>query len=78
MHGRDSCYHTFTMRWIIGDVHGMVRPLETLLGQIAQADSHAVLYFVWRRSSDRLRKRIHTQCSISSETMPTVVPIHAA
>jgi serine/threonine protein phosphatase 1 len=34
------------MRWIIGDVHGMLRPLEGLLGGIERADKDAKLYFV--------------------------------
>jgi hypothetical protein len=34
------------MRWIIGDVHGMLRPLEGLLQGIERADSEAKLYFV--------------------------------
>jgi len=34
------------MRWIIGDVHGMLRPLEGLLAGIGRADSEARLYFV--------------------------------
>ena len=34
------------MRWLIGDVHGMLRPLETLQREIERADSEAALYFV--------------------------------
>jgi serine/threonine protein phosphatase 1 len=34
------------MRWIIGDVHGMLRPLETVIAEIARRDEKAVLYFV--------------------------------
>src|SRR6266568_1630733 len=34
------------MRWIIGDVHGMLRPLEGLLAGIERADADAKLYFV--------------------------------
>jgi serine/threonine protein phosphatase 1 len=34
------------MRWIIGDVHGMLRSLEGLLGGIERADSEAKLFFV--------------------------------
>jgi serine/threonine protein phosphatase 1 len=34
------------MRWIIGDVHGMLRPLEMLLREIAKADAAAELIFV--------------------------------
>jgi serine/threonine protein phosphatase 1 len=34
------------MRWIIGDVHGMLRPLENLLETIARRDSEARLLFV--------------------------------
>src|SRR5436305_7687369 len=34
------------MRWIIGDVHGMLRPLEGLLAGINRADPDAKLYFV--------------------------------
>jgi hypothetical protein len=34
------------MRWIIGDVHGMLRPLEGLLGGIERADKEAKLHFV--------------------------------
>jgi serine/threonine protein phosphatase 1 len=34
------------MRWIIGDVHGMLRPLEGLLGGIERADADARLFFV--------------------------------
>ena len=34
------------MRWIIGDVHGMLRPLLGLLSGISQADSAPQLFFV--------------------------------
>jgi hypothetical protein len=34
------------MRWIIGDVHGMLAPLKTLLGEISRRDPAANLYFV--------------------------------
>ena len=34
------------MRWIIGDVHGMLRPLETLLDAIATRDAEPKLLFV--------------------------------
>src|SRR2546423_743916 len=34
------------MRWIIGDVHGMLKPLEGLLAGIERADPEAKLYFV--------------------------------
>ena len=34
------------MRWIIGDVHGMLRPLENLLEAIARHDREARLLFV--------------------------------
>ncbi|MEZ0265596.1 MAG: metallophosphoesterase, partial [Phycisphaerae bacterium] len=34
------------MRWIIGDVHGMLRPLETLLAEVRRVDSKARFYFV--------------------------------
>jgi serine/threonine protein phosphatase 1 len=34
------------MRWLVGDVHGMLRPLETLLGEISKVDPEAVIYFV--------------------------------
>jgi hypothetical protein len=33
------------MRWIIGDIHGMLRPLEKLLAAVDRADSAAELYF---------------------------------
>ncbi len=33
------------MRWIIGDIHGMVRPLEKLLEAIRQRDRDPQLYF---------------------------------
>jgi len=34
------------MRWIIGDVHGMLKPLEGLLAGIQRADPDARLFFV--------------------------------
>lgn len=34
------------MRWIIGDVHGMLKPLQTLLSEIARLDPRPLLYFV--------------------------------
>lgn len=34
------------MRWIIGDIHGMLRPLEALLGLIRSVDDRARLFFV--------------------------------
>jgi len=34
------------MRWIIGDIHGMLRPLEGLLAGITRADADAKLFFV--------------------------------
>src|SRR5215216_2209179 len=34
------------MRWIIGDIHGMLRPLEGLLAGITRVDPDAKLYFV--------------------------------
>jgi serine/threonine protein phosphatase 1 len=34
------------MRWIIGDVHGMLRPLAPLLEEISRRDSEAIFYFV--------------------------------
>jgi serine/threonine protein phosphatase 1 len=34
------------MRWIIGDVHGMLKPLRTLVDEIDRIDSSAKLYFV--------------------------------
>src|SRR5213075_2243747 len=34
------------MRWIIGDIHGMLRPLEGLLAGILRADPDAKLFFV--------------------------------
>ncbi len=34
------------MRWIIGDVHGMLLSLETLLDEVRRVDPQAVLYFV--------------------------------
>src|SRR4051812_42007124 len=34
------------MRWIIGDIHGMLPPLETLVAQITARDREAQLHFV--------------------------------
>ena len=34
------------MRWIIGDVHGMLRPLERLLKEVGKIDSQPRFYFV--------------------------------
>lgn len=34
------------MRWIIGDIHGMLNPLNALLGEIPRVDPQAVFYFV--------------------------------
>ena len=34
------------MRWIIGDIHGMLRPLEALLRELARRDPWAHLLFV--------------------------------
>ena len=34
------------MKWIIGDIHGMIRPLEALLRAVAQHDDAAELLFV--------------------------------
>lgn len=34
------------MHWIIGDIHGMLRPLEAILEGITRADNHATLIFV--------------------------------
>jgi serine/threonine protein phosphatase 1 len=34
------------VRWIIGDIHGMVRPLEALLEQIRATDANPTLLFV--------------------------------
>jgi len=33
------------MRWIIGDIHGMRRPLQTLLDAVRQRDTEAMFYF---------------------------------
>ena len=33
------------MRWIIGDIHGMLRPLQTLLQAVAERDAEADLFF---------------------------------
>src|SRR3982751_2009409 len=34
------------MRWIIGDIHGMLRPLEALVAAIDKADAERQLLFV--------------------------------
>ena len=34
------------MRWIIGDVHGMLKPLDTIVNEISKTDPQATLYFV--------------------------------
>jgi hypothetical protein len=34
------------MRWIIGDIHGMLRPLQTVLNEVSQRDPWAHLLFV--------------------------------
>jgi hypothetical protein len=34
------------MRWIIGDVHGMLAPLQRLLDEVAKIDAQARFYFV--------------------------------
>jgi len=34
------------MRWIIGDIHGMLRPLETLLREVQARDARAKFVFV--------------------------------
>jgi serine/threonine protein phosphatase 1 len=34
------------MRWIIGDIHGMVRPLEALVKAVQRQDGEAKFYFV--------------------------------
>lgn len=34
------------MRWVIGDIHGMLRPLRALLDAVRAADTSAVFYFV--------------------------------
>lgn len=34
------------MRWIIGDVHGMLKPLERLLEEVEKLDAQARFYFV--------------------------------
>ncbi len=34
------------MRWIIGDIHGMLRPLRTLVDEIDRIDSAAKMFFV--------------------------------
>ncbi len=33
------------MHWIIGDIHGMLRPLETLLAEVERRDPHRQLIF---------------------------------
>jgi serine/threonine protein phosphatase 1 len=39
-------YREAFMRWIIGDVHGMLKPLSALIGAIARRDQSAHLIFV--------------------------------
>jgi serine/threonine protein phosphatase 1 len=34
------------MRWIVGDIHGMLRPLETVLREVSRIDPQPALYFV--------------------------------
>lgn len=34
------------MNWVIGDIHGMVRPLRALVGYVRELDPNAALYFV--------------------------------
>src|SRR2546423_6721755 len=34
------------MRWIIGDIHGMLAPLKRLLDEVNELDSRAKFYFV--------------------------------
>jgi serine/threonine protein phosphatase 1 len=38
--------HNRTMRWIIGDIHGMLRPLEALVAAVERADADRELLFV--------------------------------
>ncbi len=33
------------MRWIVGDIHGMLKPLEAVLAAVAREDPYALLYF---------------------------------
>src|SRR3954471_16501545 len=34
------------MRWVIGDIHGMLKPLEMLLAEVQRRDADAHYYFV--------------------------------
>src|SRR4051794_40858377 len=34
------------MRWLIGDIHGMLKPLDTLLREISRRDDDAFFYFL--------------------------------
>jgi serine/threonine protein phosphatase 1 len=34
------------MRWVIGDIHGMSRPLRALLAELERRDPQAMFYFV--------------------------------
>lgn len=34
------------MRWIIGDIHGMLKPLAAVVAEIARVDGQAIYYFV--------------------------------
>lgn len=34
------------MRWVIGDIHGMLKPLQALVTEIPRIDKQAVFYFV--------------------------------
>lgn len=34
------------MRWVLGDIHGMLRPLEAIVTLLRSRDPHAALYFV--------------------------------
>src|SRR5689334_1861269 len=36
----------FNMRWVIGDIHGMVKPLEALIRAVEQHDKERQLMFV--------------------------------
>lgn len=33
------------MRWIVGDIHGMLKPLEAVLSEVARLDPYALLFF---------------------------------
>lgn len=46
IHRRAIGYDIESVRWIIGDIHGMLRPLETLLEAIDKADPKPLLLFV--------------------------------